>query len=604
MDQISKRNLSGQAFSVADKKWRKNMDIERNVKNKSETADIERIGFLHSLKAKILLLVAAAVVLTVVLNLWTVIPKSSSNISELTSNYMLDVAMVAGEGIDNQIRMSSYDSVMSGGNLSRIVGNVEIKGVKDSYTYIVDGDGTMLYHPTADKIGKPVENSVVKGVISKLKSENRPQPEVVQYNFNGETKYAGIYVGKSKDFILVVNANKKQALSGTTSIVTSTVKGSIFAMVLCLIAAIFVTRKIVAPIISATDTVEKLGNLDFSEDVSSDKKMLNRKDEVGVMLRSITELKNIIVKVMAEIRAYSESLGEAAEALKNSANESSTAAGQVETAITGIADGASSQAQETQSATENVIVMGKMIEQASTEVEQLGDNAADMHKASENAMSILAELEKINQKTMEAIHIIGEQTQKTNESAAKIKVATDMISEIAEETTLLSLNASIEAARAGEQGRGFAVVANQIQKLAEQSADATTQITEVISELVNDAQESVQTMDEVKEVMNQQSENVSQTEKAFKNVEKGIAESIESVEKITDKTRKLDEARAGVVDVVQSLSAIAEENAASAEETSASASEVGSIMEDVSQNANMLDEIAVKLNENVKRFKI
>ena len=580
------------------------MDIQRNVKIKSETADTERIGFLHSLKAKILLLVAAAVVLTVVLNLWTVIPKSSSNISELTSNYMLDVAMVAGEGIDNQIRMSSYDSVMSGGNLSRIVGNVEIKGVKDSYTYIVDGDGTMLYHPTADKIGKPVENSVVKGVISKLKSENRPQPEVVQYNFNGETKYAGIYVGKSKDFILVVNANKKQALSGTTSVVTSTVKGSIFAMVLCLIAAIFVTRKIVAPIISATDTVEKLGNLDFSEDVSSDKKMLNRKDEVGVMLRSITELKNIIVKVMAEIRAYSESLGEAAEALKNSANESSTAAGQVETAITGIADGASSQAQETQSATENVIVMGKMIEQASTEVEQLGDNAADMHKASENAMSILAELEKINQKTMEAIHIIGEQTQKTNESATKIKVATDMISEIAEETTLLSLNASIEAARAGEQGRGFAVVANQIQKLAEQSADATTQITEVISELVNDAQESVQTMDEVKEVMNQQSENVSQTEKAFKNVEKGIAESIESVEKITDKTRKLDEARAGVVDVVQSLSAIAEENAASAEETSASASEVGSIMEDVSQNANMLDEIAVKLNENVKRFKI
>lgn len=352
---------------------------------------------------------------------------------------------------------------------------------------------------------------------------------MVQYNFNGETKYAGIYVGKSKDFILVVNANKKQALSGTTSIATSTVKGSIFAMVLCLIAAIFVTRKIVAPIISATDTVEKLGNLDFSEDVSSDKKMLNRKDEVGVMLRSITELKNIIVKVMAEIRAYSESLGEAAEALKNSANESSTAAGQVETAITGIADGASSQAQETQSATENVIVMGKMIEQASTEVEQLGDNAADMHKASENAMSILAELEKINQKTMEAIHIIGEQTQKTNESAAKIKVATDMISEIAEETTLLSLNASIEAARAGEQGRGFAVVANQIQKLAEQSADAATQITEVISELVNDAQESVQTMDEVKEVMNQQSENVSQTEKAFKNVEKGIAESIESL---------------------------------------------------------------------------
>lgn len=245
-----------------------------------------------------------------------------------------------------------------------------------------------------------------------------------------------------------------------------------------------------------------------------------------------------------------------------------------------------------------------MIEETSKEVSMLGENAAGMRKAGENAMSILAELEEINIKTMDAIQIIGEQTQKTNESAVKIKVATDMISEIAEETTLLSLNASIEAARAGEQGRGFAVVANQIQKLAEQSGDATMQITEVINELVNDAQESVQTMEEVKEVMNRQSENVSQTEKAFKSVEKGIAESIESVESIIDKTTKLDDARSNVVDVVQSLSAIAEENAASAEETSASASEVGSIMDDVSQNANMLDEIAVQLNENVKKFKV
>lgn len=332
--------------------------------------------------------------------------------------------------------------------------------------------------------------------------------------------------------------------------------------------------------------------------------MLRRKDEVGVMIRSFADFRNIIVDVMSKISAYSDKLQEAAKTLNKSASESSTAAEQVETAITGIADGATSQAQETQSATENVIVMGNMIEETSKEVSMLGENAAVMRKAGENAMSILAELEEINIKTMDAIQIIGEQTQKTNESAVKIKVATDMISEIAEETTLLSLNASIEAARAGEQGRGFAVVANQIQKLAEQSGDATTQITEVINELVNDAQESVQTMEEVKEVMNRQSENVSQTEKAFKSVEKGIAESIESVESIIDKTTKLDDARSNVVDVVQSLSAIAEENAASAEETSASASEVGSIMDDVSQNANMLDEIAVQLNENVKKFKV
>ena len=580
------------------------MRKENNQRKGLEEKLSQNINFWHSLKAKILMLVFCAVLLTVGLNLWTVIPKSSSNISELTSNYMLDIAKISGESIDNEIRLLSYNSIMTAETLERLIGDVSIKGIEGSYTYLVDADGKMLYHPESDKIGQSVENEVVKEVVSNLKNSGRPQPKVVEYTFNGQQKYAGIYVGKSKNFVLVVNAGKKEVMSSITSIISTTIAGSIFALIICIIIAIFVTRRIVAPIIHATGTVKKLGELDFSEDSSSDEKMLKRKDEVGVMIRSFTEFRNIIVDVMSEISTHINKLQEAAEILNKSADESSTAAGQVETAITGIADGATSQAQETQSATENVILMGNMIQEASSEVEMLGENAADMRKAGENAISILAKLEEINVRTMEAIHIIGEQTKKTNESAAKIKVATDMISEIAEETTLLSLNASIEAARAGEQGRGFAVVANQIQKLAEQSADATTQITEIINALVNDAQESVQTMEEVKEVMNQQSENVTQTEKAFRSVEKGIAKSMDSVEKITDKTKKLDDARSNVVDVVQSLSAIAEQNAASAEETSASASEVGSIMDDVSQNANMLDEIAIQLNENVKKFKI
>lgn len=431
------------------------MSNQNKEKKGANKKDDFKINFWNSVKAKILLLVFGAVLLTVLLNLWTVIPRVSSDISDITSNYIVDIATVAGEGIDNEIRMSSYDSIMTTGNLKRLIGNVAIKNVDGSYSYIVDADGTMLYHPTAEKIGKSVENAVVKEVVAKLKSGDRPKPEVIEYTFNGQKKYAGIYVGKNKEFVMVVNAEKTEIMSGLTSIVSAIVKGSIFALIVCLIISVFVTRHIVAPIIHATDTVKRLGELDFSEDNSADKKMLRRKDEVGVMIRSFADFRNIIVDVMSKISAYSDKLQEAAKTLNKSASESSTAAEQVETAITGIADGATSQAQETQSATENVIVMGNMIEETSKEVSMLGENAAVMRKAGENAMSILAELEEINIKTMDAIQIIGEQTQKTNESAVKIKVATDMISEIAEETTLLSLNASIEAARAGEAGTGI-----------------------------------------------------------------------------------------------------------------------------------------------------
>lgn len=113
--------------------------------------------------------------------------------------------------------------------------------------------------------------------------------------------------------------------------------------------------------------------------------------------------------------------------------------------------------------------MGNMIEETNNEIEDLRNSARAMRSAGENAMKILDELNKINQQTKDAISVIYEQTNTTNTSAMKIKEATDIITDIAEETNLLSLNASIEAARAGEQGRGFAVVASQIQKLAEQS---------------------------------------------------------------------------------------------------------------------------------------
>lgn len=275
---------------------------------------------------------------------------------------------------------------------------------------------------------------------------------------------------------------------------------------------------------------------------------------------------------------------------------------QVEKAISEIAQGATSQAQDTQTATENIILMGNMIEETSTEVDDLRENARIMRNAGDKAIDILNELNQINQQTKEAVFVISEQTNTTNESALKIKEATDMIADIAEETNLLSLNASIEAARAGEQGRGFAVVAAQIQKLAEQSNESARQIDGIINSLIADSEKAVDTMEEVKVVIEKQNENVINTENAFKDVKDGIDKSMKNIQEITDKTKQLDDARIKVVDVVQNLTAIAQENAASTEETSASASEVGTIVEDIANNARKLNTIAGEMEESIKMF--
>ena len=248
--------------------------------------------------------------------------------------------------------------------------------------------------------------------------------------------------------------------------------------------------------------------------------------------------------------------------------------------------------------------MGNMVEETAQEVDNLIANANEMKTSSDEASATLVELEKINTQAKEAIDVIYEQTNTTNESAMKIREATSLITSIAEETNLLSLNASIEAARAGEQGRGFAVVAGQIQKLAEQSNESARQIEGIIDSLIEDSQKSVATMDEVKEIMSKQISSVEKTDEIFTQVKDGINNSIDGVNRIADKTRKLDEARVNVVDVVQNLTAIAQENAASTEETSASVTQVSDIVYNISENASQLKNVANGLEQNMNIFKM
>ena len=227
-----------------------------------------------------------------------------------------------------------------------------------------------------------------------------------------------------------------------------------------------------------------------------------------------------------------------------------------------------------------------------------------MKTSGDEASATLAQLEQINMQAKEAIDTIYEQTNTTNESAMKIREATTLITSIAEETNLLSLNASIEAARAGEQGRGFAVVASQIQKLAEQSNESASQIEAITNSLITDSEKAVSIMGEVKEIMLKQSEHVAKTDEIFTQVKSGIDSSIDGVTRIAEKTRQMDEARVNVVDVVQNLTAIAEENAASAEETSASVTEVGSIVTNISGNTEKMKDVAKELEQNMEIFKL
>ena len=568
------------------------------VDNKNQN----KVSLLHSIKTKIVLLVIVVIIATAGINLLVSVPLIKKNFTTLTQNYMKDMATLVGETIETEIGYLGAEAVLTPEELAKVAKDIKVSGMDSSYAYIVSADGTMMYHPTPEKIGQPVENDAVKSLLAEIAKGNRPEPDVITYLFKGVAKYASYYIGSNMDYIVIVTADESEALSSVSMMMQRTLGGSAAALVFYSIIGFLIAAIIVKPIEKATKMIVKISELDFTDRENLQASLNRRKDETGVMAKAIGTLRKELADVIRSITGQSVELHDASNAMNNSAYETSQSVDQVEKAINEIAQGATSQAQETQTATENVILMGNMIEETNNEVEKLRNNARSMRDSGDKALNILAELNNINQKTKEAIQTIYEQTNMTNESALKIKEATDIITDIAEETNLLSLNASIEAARAGEQGRGFAVVASQIQKLAEQSNDSARQIADIINLLITDSEKTVETMEDVKAVIEQQNEHVINTGKAFMEVKTGIDSSVESVREITAKTKHLDDARVKVVDVVQNLTAIAEENAASTEETSASASEVGAIMGTISDNAQQLNTIADELKNSIKQF--
>ena len=399
-----------------------------------------------------------------------------------------------------------------------------------------------------------------------------------------------VFAGKSRE----------KVQSEVMSVVGVIIGVSVAVVVVCAILAWLIAGSTVNAIQKSIDVVGEVSKGNLS--VRVDEAAANRSDEVGELCKYVEELRSQLAEIIGKLKTESGNLYSSSNRLYTTSQSANDAVGQVERAVHEIADGATSQADETQKATENVILMGNMVEETSAQVEELQKNAVEMQKSSEQASAILAELASVNQQTVDAIEVISQQTNTTNESALKIRDATNLITEIADETNLLSLNASIEAARAGEQGRGFAVVAAQISKLAEQSNESARKIEEIITSLIADSSKSVETMNNVRDIMTRQNENVKKTDEAFQIVKEGIDRSMDGVKYIADTTAKLDEARVNVVDVVQNLTAIAEENAAGTEETSASATEFGNMIGDIESETEGLKNAANIIEESVGIF--
>ena len=371
------------------------------------------------------------------------------------------------------------------------------------------------------------------------------------------------------------------------------------AVLIGLVIAFFVGRFLTSPLKKIQEFANRISEGNLTTDVD-----VKQKNEIGQTAEALRVAQDNMRQLLHNITDVADGVKDVLNQFDSAFNNMRDSITQVSTAVESIADNVSQQAGSTETATEDVNVMGDRIHQTETEVESLDKNARDMNGISEQSMGTLKQLIEVNDETRKSITSMAEQINSTHKSVQQIHVAANLINEISDPTSLLALNASIEAARAGEAGKGFAVVADEIAKLANQSTDSVEEINRVVEELQNNATRSVEGMREINASVDRQVDSLTETQQIFMELHRELANCVVSVQAIDNMTSDLEQQRTNVTESLSVLNRLAQDNAAVAQETSAMSAELSRTVENSGSIVENLESKVGALLDSIHKFQI
>lgn len=548
--------------------------------------------------AKIIVMVILAVIVSNVICMVFILESSKKQITDSVKHTMVDVVSTTSKIMENEISNSGADDLDYDGYAKDLSG-VKLEGMDSSYIYVVQNDGTMLYHPTKEKVGQPVENAVIKGVVNQLQDGKKPGTTVVEYDFNGTTKYSA-YTILNNENILVLTADESEALAGITT-VTGVAVGIIAIVVLIAIIISFIMgRRLMRPLVKVSTIIEDVANGNIEADFSVVKES---NDEIGLIIEKMKELTQSLGSIVGKIRNSSDTMSSNSYELNDTSSQTLAANNEISKAVEDVAEGSTGMAASISKINENLLEMSNETKDINASVDEIKNQTVAVQDSSKIMNDKIKSMQDSSHKMDEGISAISKRIETVNTTVDKVSNIVSVIEEISSETNLLSLNASIEAARAGDAGKGFAVVAQEIRVLSDNTNTELENIKQIISSLVEECRYCVQASGTIVEDNAKQKEEIKAVLDEFGSLDEQIQKTAEKADEIEELVTAMIELNDDITKSSNSLTDVSAANAAATEEMNANIEELNAMMHGVSEMAGHMNEESDGLKEALSFFR-
>lgn len=548
--------------------------------------------------AKIIVMVILAVIVSNVICMVFILESSKKQVTDSVKHTMVDVVNTTSKIMENEISNSGVDDLDYDGYANNLSG-VKLEGMDSAYMYVVKNDGTMLYHPTKEKVGQPVENAVIKGVVQQLQDGKKPGTTVVEYDFNGTTKYSA-YTILNNENILVLTADESEALAGITT-VTGVAVGIIAIVVLIAIIISFIMgRRLMRPLVKVSTIIEDVANGNIEADFSVVKES---NDEIGLIIEKMKELTQSLGSIVGKIRNSSDTMSSNSYELNDTSSQTLAANNEISKAVEDVAEGSTGMAASISKINENLLEMSNETKDINASVDEIKNQTTAVQDSSKIMNDKIKSMQDSSHKMDEGISAISKRIETVNTTVDKVSNIVSVIEEISSETNLLSLNASIEAARAGDAGKGFAVVAQEIRVLSDNTNTELENIKQIISSLVEECRYCVQASGTIVEDNAKQKEEIKAVLDEFGSLDEQIQKTAEKADEIEELVTAMIELNDDITKSSNSLTDVSAANAAATEEMNANIEELNAMMHGVSEMAEHMNNESDGLKEALSFFR-